>query len=185
MKKTSFLWVLVAFFVYSCVTVNIYFPAQEAQKTAKEIVNSIRGSVNVQKKQNKSPSPSSFLIIVPRAYAADVLNTTNAKIAAIKQRMKKRFEFMKPYYQKGYLGEGLNGYLVIYKQPKSLKDKLRLKKFVSDENRDRNALYSEVARVLKIQPSQMDRLKRIFAKQWQDTAPKGTYIQTVTGWVRK
>jgi len=185
MRKIRFLWVLVALFVYSCVTVNIYFPAQEAQKTAKEIVNSIRGNVKVQQKENKKPVPTSFIIFVPKAYAADVLNTTNAKIAAIKQRMRQRFEIMKPYYEKGYLGEGLNGFLVIYRQPKSLRDRLKLKKLVSDENRDRNALYQEVARVLKIQTSQMDRLRKIFAKQWQDTAPKGTYIQTATGWIRK
>jgi len=125
------------------------------------------------------------LFTVPSAHAANVLNTTNAKIAAIKQRMKRRFQIMKPYYMKGYLGETLNGYLKIYRQPTSLRDRIKLKKLVAAENRDRNALYTEVARVLKIQPSQMDRLRRIFAKQWQDTAPKGTYIQTATGWVRK
>ncbi|WP_025270725.1 DUF1318 domain-containing protein [Hippea sp. KM1] len=183
MRKPKLLWVVLLLFMYSCVTVNIYFPAREAQQKAKEIVNEIRGEK--QKKNNNEPTSLFELFFIHKAYAADVLNTTNAKIKAIKNSMKQRFAIMKPYYQKGYLGETLDGHLKIYTQPKSLKDKIKLKKLVAAENRDREMLYKEVARVLNIQPSQMDRLRRIFAKQWQDTAPAGTYIQTATGWVRK
>ena len=179
MKARNLLILLLAG-LYSCVTVNIYFPAQEAKQKAKEIVNQIRG-----KASKVQPKPTSFLQIIPKAYAADVLNTTNAKIRALKQAMKIRFQKMKPYYRAGYLGETLNGFLKIYRQPKSLKDRLKLKKLVAKENHDRNLLYKEVARVLHINSSQIDRLRRIFAKQWQDTAPSGTYIQTATGWVRK
>ncbi|AEA33094.1 DUF1318 domain-containing protein [Hippea maritima] len=182
MKKLSVLWSVILLLVYSCVTVNIYFPARQAQEKAKEIVNDIRG----EKKTTPKTEPTSLLeLLIPTAHASDVLNTTNAKIKAIKESMKKRFELMKPYYKKGYLGETLDGHLKIYRQPPSLKDKVKLKKLVVSENKDRESLYHEVARVLNIQPSQIDRLRRIFAKQWQDTAPNGTYIETKTGWIRK
>ena len=182
MKKVKILWIFVLALLYSCVTVNIYFPAQEAQQKAEKIVNEIRGKIN----KNTKPTSFNFNIFISNAYASNnVLNTTNAKIKTIKQSMKKRFEKMKPYYKMGYLAETLDGYLKIYKKPVSLKDKMILTKLTKEENKDRTMLYKEVAKALKIQSSQIDKLKRIFAKQWQDTAPSGTYIQTQTGWIRK
>ncbi len=184
MRKAKLLWVMATLLLYACVTVNIYFPAQEVRKKAKEIVNEIR-SEKTNQQQNIPPQSLFFRIIIPKAYASDVLNTTNATINAIKQRMKARYTQMKPFYQNGYLGETLNGFVKIYKQPTSLRDRLKLKKLVNAENSDRNLLYKEVAKALHIPSSQIDRVKKIFAKQWQDTAPKGTYIQTATGWIRK
>ena len=183
MRSLKTAWVLLFVFVlYSCVTVNIYFPAQEAQEKAKKIVNEIRSKID----KKVSPTSFNFNPFVQNAYASNsALNATNAKIEAIKHSMKIRFNKMKPYYQKGYLAELLNGYVKIHKQPTSLKDRITVKRLVESENRDRDKLYKEVAKVLNIQSSQIDRLKKIFAKQWQDTAPKGTYIQTKTGWIRK
>ncbi len=187
MRKVKFLWIIGVVFLSSCVTVNIYFPAQEAQKKAAAIVNAIRGNQDNSTKKELS-KPQSFnmdITIIPQAYAENALNVTNAKIQAIKQSMKKRFIVMKPFYEKGYIAELLNGYLKIYRQPSSLKDKLTLNRLVKEENSDRHELYKEVAKALNIQPSQIYKLQRIFAKQWQDTSPKGTYLQTKTGWIRK
>lgn len=182
MKKTSFIWMFMLLFLYSCVTVNIYFPAKEAQKKASEIVNEIRS--------NKAPAktkPQSFnMFFIEEAYAANrAFEVSNAKIKEIKKSMKKRFDIMKPYYKNGYLSEESDGYLKIFKQPHSLKDKITLKKLVNAENADREMLYKEVAAALNIESSQIDKLRKIFAKQWQDTAPKGTYIQTNTRYIRK
>lgn len=189
MIKSKLLWFMSFILLYSCVTVNIYFPAQEAQKKAKEIVNEIRGNKN--SKDLPAQKPQSFniynlSIFLKNSYASDsALNVTNAKIQTIKQSMKNRFEIMKYYYKKGYLAEKSNGYLKIYRQPTSLKEKLKLKKLVAHENSDRKTLYMEVARALNIQQSQIHRLETIFAKQWYNTAPIGTYLQTSTGWIVK
>jgi len=182
-KNLKTVWVLLFMFVlYSCVTVNIYFPAQEAQEKAKKIVNEIRGKID----KKTSPTSLNFNIFIQNAYASNrALNITNAKIETVKRSMKTRFKKMIPYYKNGYLAELINGYVKIYKTPHSLKDKMILKKLVSNENNDRKILYKEVAKALNIQSSQIDKLQKIFAKQWQDTAPKGTYIQTKTGWIRK
>ncbi len=184
MRKIGAVWILSLLVLFSCVTVNIYFPAQDAQKKAKKIVNDIRGIIN----NKKEMPPTSFRIkifIRDANAASNVLNATNEKIKAIKQSMKKRFGYMKRYYQAGYVAEMLNGYVKLYKTPKSLRDKITLKKLIKKENMDRAMLYKEVAKILKIEPSQIGRLQKIFAKQWQDTAPKGSYIQTQTGWIRK
>lgn len=187
MTKSKLLWFLSFILLYSCVTVNIYFPAQEAQKKAKAIVNEIRGNENNKNLPTQKPqSFNIYNIFVKNVYASDsALNITNAKIQVIKQSMKNRFELMKYYYKKGYLAEKSNGYLKIYRQPSSLKEKLKLKKLVAQENNDRKTLYIEVAKVLNIQQSQIHRLETIFAKQWYDTAPIGTYLQTNTGWIVK
>jgi hypothetical protein len=38
---------------------------------------------------------------------------------------------------------------------------------VDAENKDRRVLYQEVAKALKIDPAQTDRVATIFAKEWQ------------------
>jgi len=183
LKKGTFFYVLMFLFLYSCVTVNIYFPSKEAQKKASEIVNEIRGEKSVN--DNLKPQSYNFSFIHQAYAAGSALEVTNTKIETIKQAMKNRFKLMETYYRSGYLAEQSNGYLKIFRNPSSLKDKIKLKKLVKAENNDRNMLYQEVAKILHIQSSQMNKLKGIFAKQWKETAPQGTYIQTKTGWIRK
>jgi len=57
---------------------------------------------------------------------------------------------------------------------------------MSAENRDRKALYEAVAQALNIDKSMMPRLRKVFAKEWQRTAPSGTWIEVKPGkWKRK
>ena len=48
-----------------------------------------------------------------------------------------------------------------------LKQKRDLNSLVSAENSDREKLYDEIAKALKIDPSQVNRVREIFAKEWQ------------------
>jgi hypothetical protein len=48
-----------------------------------------------------------------------------------------------------------------------LKEKRDLKGLVDSENKDRATLYKEVAKALKIDPSQINRIEKIFAAEWQ------------------
>ncbi len=177
MKRFAFLVFVVAL-VYSCVTVNIYFPAQEVSKKASEIVKGVRGG-------SVKAKPQSFLFAIRKAYAGEVLTTTNATIRAIENRMRKRYVLLKSYFMEGYLGESINGFIVVRKYPVSLRERVELKRLVKADNRDRKKLYVEVARSLNIPLKDLPRVERIFAKKWQQTAPAGTYIQTPNGWVRK
>ena len=82
--------------------------------------------------------------------------------------MKARFQTLTPYYQKGALKEGDDGYLTVTDAGGlNLKEKRDLNSLVDAENSDRKTLYAEVAKALNIEPSQIGRIAEIFAKEWQ------------------
>jgi len=159
--------------LFACVTINIYFPAEKVESVAGDIVNDIRGKKPEQKgNQSRSQEGFSFkvrLVLSPAsAWAQDVTTVSNPTIRALKEKMKARFQALKPYYQKGALKEGDNGYLSVADTGGlNLKEKRDLNGLVDAENSDRRTLYSEVAKALKIDPGQVDRIAGIFAKEWQ------------------
>ena len=159
--------------LFACVTINIYFPAEKVESVAGEIVNDIRGKKPDQK-ENQSKNDGVFLpeirisLALSSAWAQDVTTVSNPTIRALKAKMKARFQALKPYYQKGALKEGGNGYLSVANTGDlNLKEKRDLNGLVDAENSDRRTLYSEVAKALKIDPGQVDRIAGIFAKEWQ------------------
>ena len=159
--------------LFACVTINIYFPAEKVESVAGEIVNDIRGKKPDQK-ENQSKNDGVFLpeirisLALSSAWAQDVTTVSNPTIRALKEKMKARFQALKPYYQKGALQEGGNGYLSVANTGDlNLKEKRDLNGLVDAENSDRRTLYSEVAKALKIDPGQVDRIAGIFAKEWQ------------------
>jgi len=175
-------------FFMACVTVNIYFPATKVEKAAEEIVKEVRQQSP--KKEEKSPPESELhkWQFVNCAYAQEgVLEVSTASIRALKTAIKKRFPKLIPYFQKGIIGENNRGLLEIKSwEGVSLLERAKVKQLVEAENKDRTNLYQEVAKNMGIDPSQLGKVQKIFAKQWQKTAPSGTWIQTEEGkWVRK
>jgi hypothetical protein len=159
--------------LFACVTINIYFPAEKVESVAGEIVDDIRGKKPDQK-GGQSKNDGAFLpeirivLSLSSAWAEDVTTVSNATIRALKDKMKARFQALKPYYQKGALNEGGNGYLSVADTGGlNLKEKRDLNGLVDAENSNRKTLYSEVAKALKIDPGQIDRIAGIFAKEWQ------------------
>ncbi len=185
-KNRKCLVSVLLFLLTACVTVNIYFPAAEVRKAAEDIVKEVREQ-QPQNSDDEVSSPTSWLFKISEAYAASELTVSNATIRQLKDRMKKRFPSLAPYMSRGLVGEGLNGLLTIKSMSGlGLKEKANLKKLVDAENKDRMALYHAVAQALNIPASQISRVQAIFAKQWQSTAPKGTFIEKQPGkWVRK
>ncbi len=53
----------------------------------------------------------------------------------------------------------------------NLKEKRDLKNLVEAENKDRKRLYAEVAKALDIDPSQTEKVAKIFADKWQESVP--------------
>jgi uncharacterized protein len=159
--------------LFACVTINIYFPAEKVGSAAQDIVNDIRGKNPSQKKSQSNNHEKlsveiRFAISPDSAWAGDVTTVSNATIRALKEKMKARFRALKPYYEKGALKEGGNGYLSVANTAGlNLKEKRDLSGLVDAENSDRKTLYSEVAKALRIDPSQIDRIAAIFAKEWQ------------------
>ena len=173
------IWILIlgmAAFVVACVTVNIYFPAEKVESVAGEIVDEIRGQEGSEEETSLNNTMKFFfqetvLALSPSmAWAEEVTTVTNPTIRATKQRMKNRYSQMKPYFQKRLFTEGDNGYVILGDTSGlGLKEKRDLKGLMDAENNDRETLYAEVAKALKIDASQINKIEKIFAKQWQES----------------
>ena len=160
----------------ACVTINIYFPAEKVEAVAGEIVQEVRG-LQPEKDtdappKNKSSSlqrPTLVASLVATAWAAeDVTTISNPTIRALKQQMKDRYPLLKPHFKSGVMQEGADGYVALANAGAlNLKDKRDVTSLVDAENKDRRVLYQEVAKALKIDPAQTDRVATIFAKEWQ------------------
>lgn len=160
--------------VFACVTINIYFPAEEVKSVAGEIVHDIRGQDQKDGVPPSSDDQSSlflrtlFALFSSNAWAQDATKVSNPTIRSLKEKMKSRYAGMKPYYQKGVLKEGSNGYVVLGNTGSlGLKEKRDVSALVDAENRDRNSLYLEVAKALNIDSSQVNKIAEIFAAEWQ------------------
>ncbi len=190
--KRKFAVGICLFILTACVTINIYFPAAEVNKTAEEIVRDVRGedAANLDKKEpeaNKEPGPVSLKLIDSRAWAGKELDVSNATIRNLKNRIKGNYPLLRNWLIEGVLGEGYNGLIVMKNQAGlNLKARVEAKRTMEEENTNRKALYAAVAKALDIPASQTARIAKIFAKHWQQTVPRGTWIETAPGkWVKR
>ncbi len=159
----------------ACVTINIYFPAEKVESVAGEIVQDVRGMMpdkgtDAPKKDKSSALERSYLTaaLVAAAWAAEETTVSNPTIRALKQQMTARYPAIKPFFKSGVLQEGADGYVAFANAGGlGLKDKRDLTALVEAENKDRRALYQEVAKALNIDPSQTGRVAAIFASEWQ------------------
>lgn len=163
---------LVSSWIVACVTINIYFPAEKVESVAGEIVDDIReregGEEGPKKEGSSSLRESLFAFFCPYAMAEEVTAVSNPTIRELKKKMKSRYRQMKPYYKKAMLKEGDNGYVSLEKtKGLKLKEKRDLKNLVDAENKDRKELYEEIAKALKIESNQINKIAEIFAKEWQ------------------
>ena len=114
MKKSTILFLtFFALFVLAiaCVTINIYFPEAAVQKTAEEIVDEVRKAEEEgKKKENKEIMQSSFSLI-PMAYAQEEERVSTPKIRALKQSLKDKESLLLPFFEKGNIGEGNDGFI--------------------------------------------------------------------------
>jgi uncharacterized protein len=163
-------WMTLMFFslmIFACVTINIYFPAEQVESVAGEIVDEIRGQKPGDIKSNLL-NRTFFAFFAPVAVAAEPLTVSNPGIRMLKQQMKARYAQMRPFYQKGVLKEDNNGYVSLSSTAGlGLKEKRNLTNLVAAENSDRRKLYGEIAKAMKIDSSQVGRIGEVFAKEWQ------------------
>ena len=190
MKKSTILFLtFLALFVLAiaCVTINIYFPEAAVQKTAEEIVDEVRKAEEEgKKKENKEIMQSSFSLI-PMAYAQEEERVSTPKIRALKQSLKDKESLLLPFFEKGNIGEGNDGFIHVRNEDNlSLKEKADLRRLTKDVNSDRENLYSEVANALDIDSGQIPRIQKIFAKRWIENSRTDWWIQKEDGqWERK
>jgi uncharacterized protein YdbL (DUF1318 family) len=188
----------------ACVTINVYFPAAEAQKAADQIIDGVLGSDAKPDKSTATPAPQSSLYqhgqavwmavagqllewVIPsaNAQAAD-LNVNTPAIRQITQSMEARHGSLKPYYDSGAVGFTKDGLVDIRDQNAiPLAERNAVKKLVSDESADRNTLYRELAKSNNHPEWEAD-IRKTFAQRWIDKAAAGWYYQDAGGsWKQK
>lgn len=199
LKSLKFASISLSFlFLFSCLTINIYFPEAEVQKTADEIVKEIRKSEEEKREEKKNVSDAgkaqkilndrgNSFSLIPAAYAQEEVEVSTPKIRALKQSLKERFPKLRPFFDKGNVGETNDGFIRIRDESGlNLKEKALLRNLEKDENNDRRNLYSEVAKALDVDPSQVNRVRKIFAERWINEAKAGWWIQKEDGgWIKK
>ena len=189
-KKSRFLILGVIVFIISCVTVNIYFPAAEVQKAADVIVEDVR---QLDKKQEQKPQEQQKLNQyyqklkklswgTAEAYAQIDIEVTTPAIRALKDSIKARFPQLKPFYDKGNVGESNTGFLENRDLGNmSLKEKADLSRLIEQENKDRKDLYAEIMKANKFGPDVLPQIQKIFANSWRDKSQSGWWIQKDSG----
>lgn len=184
------LWILSI--IMACVTVNVYFPAKEVEKKAGDIIDDIRKMEPSPPATPSGPKSSidqlkNLIFNGGLAHAQRGGEVSNPVIQNLKQQIRERFPRLVPFFQKAAIGEGRTGFVEIL-EPKGLTpaEKTDVKSLVDAENRDRRALYQEVAKSMNISSDQIGKVQRIFAKKWQQSAERGWWIQKEDNtWVQK
>ena len=190
-RVTVFFLVLLS----ACVTVNIYFPAAAVQRAADEIVKETWGGpsgksepIQPQSLLPLAPLPRLSLSLTREAFAQEPdINVSNPAIRGLRESIKRRSGAIKPYMDKGNAGINQNGLLAVRSSDGlSLKERAEVQQLIEAENRDREALYAEIAKANNIPPEAVPKIKGIFAKSWIDQAQSGWWIQDPQGnWRRK
>jgi uncharacterized protein YdbL (DUF1318 family) len=189
MKKLSWIFSVTAVCaLLSCVTINIYFPAEEVRNAADRIVNEVWGEQNgrpaePQPEIKPAPDVGSWLRLLgpTTVYAAQDINVSTPEIRAIKESMKARTDALQPLLQSGQIGLSADGLLAIRDLAGlDLRARSQAKRLVEEENSDRLRLYREIARANDF-PDKADEVQAIFSESWRQQARPGWYLQDANG----
>ena len=199
MKKLNAALILsVLFTLAACVTINVYFPAAAAERAAEKFVGDVLGEPNEEGSLfNPLDLPANvvhiaatglvdFLISDAQAQQAEIeINTP--QINAIKARMANRQrQFLDSMFDAGAIGFSSDGLVTIRdRSAVPLSERRSLESVVADENRDRKAVYREIA-VANGHPEWEKDIQDTFAKEWVGNARRGWYYQDASGaWRQK
>jgi uncharacterized protein YdbL (DUF1318 family) len=181
-----------------CVTINVYFPEAAAQKAADQFIGTVLDNTAApsapkgdEPPAKKGSQPSAMLLdlLSPAAYAADApnLRIQTATTDAIHGRMQARFrDTLGALFTSGVVGFTQDGLVAVRDVGKvPLDQRSAINAAVADENRDRNALYREVASANN-HPEWEGQIRTTFAKGWIERARPGWYYQDPSGaWKQK
>ncbi len=187
---------LVAFgfmvFLTNCVslTVNVYFPEKQINDAAQDIEERVRSGKGTEGLSalpyQNSPGRRFRLVLNFGVNAAHAQNNVDISIETpvIKQIIKQRterYKQLKPYYNSGVIGEGMDGYLAIRSQEGlDLKGLTQVKNLVEAENADRKTLYQEILKEngLEVSKQNLERVQKEFFEAIRIKMEVGHYYQT-------
>ncbi|WP_374378681.1 YdbL family protein [Thermomonas sp.] len=190
-----------ALLLSACVTINVYFPAAEAKEAAREFVEKVIDQADkVEVKQ--TPAGGGGMAMLQRRFdfdpwmlvgigsaqaqsAPDITIKTPA-IQAIQARMESRFDAsLRGGFDNGALGFTADGMVSVRDAGKlELKGRVAVNAAVADDNRDRKAVYREIA-VANGHPEWEAQIREVFARQWVASAKAGWWYQSGGAWKQK
>lgn len=194
--------VAAALLMTACVTINVYFPAAEAKEAAKEFVEKVIGDDAATPPAPKPGGGSASLTPVSQrgfdwwsllgiasAHAQESadINLKTPAVQAIQTRMADRFRSqLQAGFDAGALGLTRDGMIEVRDAGKlALKDRVAITQAVADDNRDRKAVYREIA-VANGHPEWEAQIRQTFAQQWIASARGGWWYQDAGGaWKQK
>jgi uncharacterized protein len=179
--------------VAACVTINVYFPAAAAEKAAGEFIEQVIGPDGAASPQGERkgawhmPDLRRLFAPIASAHAQANLEIESPAVKAIQARMAERFRgTLEPAFASGALGFTKDGMVAVRDAAAlPLAQRSSIQGAVADENRDRAAVYREIA-VANGHPEWEADIRNTFAQQWIDKARAGWWIQDAGGaWKQK
>ena len=118
------------------------------------------------------------------AFAVDLeINTPG--VNAIKQSMQARHAQLAAHYASGAVGVASDGMIALRDAGAvPLPQRQAVNALVAAENRDRNALYAEIANA-NGHPEWQAEIRSTFAQRWMQRAQPGWWVQSGGGWSQK
>jgi uncharacterized protein YdbL (DUF1318 family) len=203
--------VLLTLLIGACVTINVYFPAAAAEKAADQLIDKVKSGAAAAPPADAQPptatpptsnarySPPPLLLaavgrtlelLIPAARAQGQsanLDVSTPQVRALTASMQARFAELSRYFDSGVIGLTNDG-LIEVRDPNAapLAERATVKRLVAEDNRDRSALYAEIARANGHAEWEAD-IRRTFARRWIERgANPGWYYQDASGkWLRK
>lgn len=197
---------LASLLVSACVTINVYFPAAAAEKAADQIIDAVTGAAGAATRAapeatppagRVAPATTDLLVaaighvlyaVVPAAQAQEAnLDISTPQIRAITASMQQRFGQLQKFFDSGALGMTQDGLIEVRDAAGvSLPDRGLLNRLVSEDNRDRETLYTEIANA-NGHPEWAPQIRKTFARRWVERGARaGWYYQNASGgWVQK
>jgi uncharacterized protein YdbL (DUF1318 family) len=123
--------------------------------------------------------------VVPAAHAQADLDVSTPEIRAITASMESRHSSLVNYYSTGAIGLTADGLVEVRDQNAiPLPERNAVRQLVADENRDRAALYSQIAKANGHPEWEAD-IRDTFAKRWIAKAQSGWYYKDGGAWKQK
>ena len=199
MKQWFGIPVVGALLLTACVTINVYFPAAEAKAAAREFVEKVIDDAD--KVEIKDGSGGGMAMLQDRfdfdpwmllgigsaqAQSAPDITIKTPAIQAIQSRMESRFNStLRAGFDSGALGFTSDGLISVRDAGKlELKERVAMNAAVADDNRDRKAVYREVA-VANGHPEWESQIREVFARQWATSARPGWWYESGGSWKQK
>jgi uncharacterized protein len=202
--------VLASLMFAACVTVNVYFPAAEAERAADRAIDVVKGEsaggAAQQPQRERGDSDTAALraapevpillaalghaleSLVPAAHAQSAnIDISSPEVDAILASMAQRYQGeLKKYFASGAIGWAANGDVAVRDQNAvPITERATVKRLVAEENGDRASLYAAIAKA-NGHPEWESDIRQTFARRWIERAASGEYYQDTGGnWAQK